>query len=71
MKLPGKDATCEENLEKREIHRLDDDDLHFRNQSCTTAAFQEKEKKSPYVIETKDPFVFISYLFVSKSFIRT
>ena len=67
MKLPGKDATCEENLEKREIHRLDDDD----NQSCTTAAFQEKEKKSPYVIETKDPLVFISYLFVSKSFICT
>ena len=60
MKLPGKDATCEENLEKREIHQLDDDDLHGRNQSCTTAALQEKQeanlKKITHVIETKDPF---------------
>ena len=59
VKLPGKDATCEENLEKRKIHRLDDDDLHGRNQSCTTAAFQEKQeanlKKTTHVIETKDP----------------
>ena len=60
MKLPGKDATCEENLERREIHRLDDDDLHVRNQSISTPAFQEKQeadlKKSTHVIETKHPF---------------
>ena len=55
-KLPGKDATYEANLERREIHRLDDDDLHCRNQSCSLAAFQEKEKKSTHLIEAKDPF---------------
>ena len=56
VKLPGKNTTCEANLERREIHRLIDDDLHGRNQSCSTAALQEKEKKSSHVIESKDPF---------------
>ena len=60
VKLPRKDATCEANLEKREIRRLDDDDLHGRNQTCSTAASQEKQeaslKKSTHVIETIDPF---------------
>ena len=60
MKLPGKDATCEGNLERRETHWLDDGGLHGRNQSASTAAFQEKQeanlKKSIYVIETNDPF---------------
>ena len=60
VKLPGKDTTCEANLERREIHRLDGDDLHFRNQSISPAAYQEKQeanlKKSRHVIETKDPF---------------
>ena len=60
VKLPLKDATCEGNLERREIHRLDDDDLHGRNQSISTVAFQEKQEanfeKSTHVIETKDPF---------------
>ena len=43
--LPGKDATCEANVERREIHRLDDDDLHVRNQSYSPAAYQEKIKE--------------------------
>ena len=58
-KLPGKDATCDANLERHELHRLDnDDDLHGRNQSILTAAFQGKEtnlNKYTQVIETKDP----------------
>ena len=53
VKLPEKDATCEGNLERREIHRLDDDDLHVRNQSISTAA---NLKKSTHVIENKNPF---------------
>ena len=60
VKVLGKDETCEENLERREIHRLDDADLHVRNQSISTAAYQEKQeanlKKSTHVIETKEPF---------------
>ena len=59
MKLPGKDATCDANLERREIHRLDDDDLNVKNQSISTAVFQETQeanlKKSTHVIETKHP----------------
>ena len=59
-KLPGKNATCDANLERREIHRLDDDcDLHGRNQNISTAAFQEKEanlNKCTHVIEIKHPF---------------
>ena len=60
VKLPGKDVICEANLERQEIHRLDDDDFHGRNQSISTAAFQEKQeanlKKRAHVIETNDPF---------------
>ena len=62
VKLPGKDATCEANLEikRREIHQLDNDDLQGGNQSCSKATFQEKHeenfKKSTHVMENKHPF---------------
>ena len=59
VKLPGKDATCEGNLERRETHRLDDGGLHGRKQSISTASLQEKQEanlKKSTVIETKDPF---------------
>ena len=55
-KLPGKDATSELNVEKREIYRLYDDVLHVRNQSCSTAAFEEKERESANVIGNEGPF---------------
>ena len=45
VKLPVKDETCEANLEIREIHRLDDDDLHVRNQSCWTPSFKKNKKQ--------------------------
>ena len=45
VKLPVKDGTCEANLEIREIHRLDDDDLHVRNQSCWTPSFKKNKKQ--------------------------
>ena len=55
MKLPGKDATREASHERREIHRLDDDDLHGRNQSISTAVYQKKQeanlKKSTHMID--------------------
>ena len=60
VKLRGKDATCEANLERHEIHRLYDDDLHGINQSIPNAAFQQEQeanlKESTHVIENKDPF---------------
>ena len=60
VKLSGKDATCKAKLERRDVHRLDDDDLQGGNQSCSKATFQEKHeenfKKSTHVTENKHPF---------------